>query len=37
MPKYTLDDFITKAREVHGEKYDYSNVTFINLKTKVKI
>ena len=31
------EEFIKKAREVHGDKYDYSNVDYINAKTKVCI
>lgn len=37
MKKYTLDDFIRKAREVHGDKYDYSKVVYVNGRTKVCI
>ena len=38
MPKRkTKEEFIKKAREVHGDKYDYSNVDYINAKTKVCI
>jgi len=33
----TLEDFINKAHEVHGDKYDYSKVEYINSKTKVRI
>lgn len=33
----TLKDFITKAREVHGDKYDYSNVVFVNGRNKAII
>ena len=33
----TTEDFIAKAREVHGDKYDYSKVEYINAKTKVCI
>lgn len=33
----TNDKFIKKAKEVHGDKYNYSNVNYINLKTKVCI
>ena len=29
--------FITKAVKVHGDKYDYSNINYINSKTKVTI
>ena len=35
--KYTTEDFIAKAREVHGDKYDYSKVEYITKKTKVCI
>ena len=31
------DDFIKKAKEVHGDKYDYSKVNYINNRTKVCI
>ena len=35
--KLTTEEFIEKARKVHGDKYDYSNVEYINAKTKVEI
>lgn len=35
--KYTLEEFITKAKETHGEKYDYSKVKYVNNRTKVCI
>lgn len=35
--KLTLDDFITKARIVHGNVYDYSNVNWINSYTTISI
>ena len=35
--KLTKEDFIIKAREVHGNKYDYSKVEYINSITKVCI
>ena len=35
--KLTTEQFIQKAREVHGDKYDYSLVEYINSSTKVKI
>ena len=31
------EEFIKKAKEVHGDKYDYSKVEYINAKTKVCI
>lgn len=31
------EEFINKAKEVHGELYDYSKVKYINAKTKITI
>ena len=33
----SLKDFITKAREIHGNKYDYSKVVYVDSNTKVCI
>ena len=33
----TKEDFIREAKEVHGNKYDYSKVEYINTNTKVCI
>ena len=33
----TSEQFIEDSRKVHGEKYDYSKVEYINDKTKVCI
>ena len=33
----TTETFIEKAKKIHGDKYDYSNVNYINNKTKVSI
>ena len=33
----TLDFFLEKSKEVHGDKYDYSLVEYVNTNTKVKI
>lgn len=33
----TVEEFITKAKEVHGDRYDYSKVNYINTHTKVCI
>ena len=33
----TTEEFIQKARKVHGNKYDYSKVVYVNNSTKVKI
>lgn len=35
--KYTYEEFIEKAKMLHGDKYDYSKVNFINTYTKVCI
>jgi len=38
MPKrLTTEQFIEKAKAIHGDKYDYSLVEYKNAKTKVKI
>lgn len=34
---FTKEQFIQKAKEIHGEKYDYSKVEYINFTTPVKI
>ena len=34
---FTTDIFIKKAKEIHGDKYDYSLVKYTNAKTRVKI
>ena len=33
----TTEDFISKAIGVHGNKYDYSKVEYVNTLTKVTI
>ena len=35
--KYTNKEFIIKAREVHGDIYDYSRVSYIDKETPVEI
>ena len=35
--RLTTDLFIDRAKEIHGDKYDYSLVQYVNMKTKVKI
>ena len=35
--KLTTEKFIKKSQEIHGNKYDYSIVNYINYHTKVKI
>ena len=36
MKKLNTEEFIKRAKEVHGDKYDYSNTTYINRRTKIK-
>ena len=33
----TIRDFIWKARKIHGEKYDYSDVIYLNNRSEVSI
>jgi len=35
--KLTTEEFIERAREIHGDKYDYSNVVYINARSNVYI
>jgi hypothetical protein len=35
--KLGLDEFINKAQHIHGDKYGYNNVEYINSKTKINI
>lgn len=35
--RLTKDEFISKARQIHGNKYDYSKVNYISNRDKVKI
>ena len=37
IPKSKKEIFIEKAKEIHGDKYDYSKVDYINNKTKICI
>lgn len=37
MRKLTTNEFIEKAKLVHGDKYDYSKTEYINSKTKITI
>lgn len=36
-PKKTTEQFIEDAKKVHGDKFDYSKVDYVDCKTKVKI
>lgn len=35
--KLTTQEFIIRAKEIHGNKYDYSETVYKNQKTKIKI
>lgn len=35
--KLTHEEFITKAREIHGNKYDYSLINYVNNQTNIII
>ena len=35
--KGTLEEFIQKAKKIHGDKYDYSETEYVNSRTVVKI
>lgn len=35
--KFTTEEFIWRARKIHGDKYDYSKVVYVNNMTKVCI
>ena len=37
MKKKTTEQFIKEAKQIHGDRYDYSNVEYINNKAKVCI
>ena len=37
MKKLTTEQFIKRAKEVHGDKYDYSSTVYQNSRTKVTI
>jgi len=37
MRKLTTEEFIEKAKKIHGNKYDYSLAEYKNYKTKIKI
>ena len=37
MKKITTEEFINRAKKVHGDKYDYSKVEYKNAHTKVCI
>lgn len=37
MRKLTQEEFISKCKEKHGDKYDYSKVSYVNISTKINI
>ena len=37
MKKLTTEEFIKRVREIHGDKYDYSKVKYVNNRTKICI
>ena len=37
MKRLTKEEFILKARQIHGWKYDYSKVVYLNNRTPVCI
>ena len=38
MPKkITQEEFINRAKKIHGDKYDYSKANYVNLSTKIQI
>lgn len=37
LKRYTTEEFIRKAQDIHGQKYDYSKTCYINKRTKLLI
>ena len=37
MAKITTESWIQQAKEIHGDRYDYSKVNYVNAKTKITI
>ena len=35
--KLTTEEFVERAKQIHGDKYDYSKVNYVNARTKVCI
>ena len=35
--RYTTEEWIKKAKEIHGDRYDYSKINYINSHTKICI
>ena len=36
MKKLSTEEFIKRAKEIHGDKYDYSITNYVNRRTKIK-
>ena len=35
--KGTTEEFLTKAKEIYGDRFDYSHTVYVNLRTKLEI
>lgn len=35
--KISQSEFITKAKQIHGDKYDYTDVVYVNTHTKINV
>lgn len=35
--KFTNEDFVKRARKIHKNKYDYSEINYVDMHTKIKI
>ena len=35
--KLTTEKFVEKAKQIHGDKYDYKETNYLNMKTSIKI
>lgn len=36
-PRKTLEQFIEQAKNIHGDRYDYSKVLYVNINTNIII
>lgn len=37
MKKFTTEEVVSKSKEVHGDRYDYSEVNYKNAKTPINV
>ena len=37
MRKLTTDEWIKRAKQTHGNRYDYSDTVYVNMRTMIKI